>query len=128
MLQGLEKGNMLCYYLNNIMRGVIPGKVDFMSKFEEIIATESDKFDEFRDASAAKLKALFNRKAVEEIIEEKNEERKVKVWLVILAIIGVVAIGCTIGILIYRKNKPDYLDDFEDDFDDDDDDDLFEEE
>ncbi|MCQ2494555.1 MAG: DUF4366 domain-containing protein [Lachnospiraceae bacterium] len=99
-----------------------------MGKFEELIAAESDKFDDFRDASAAKIKAFFNRKAVEEIIEEKDEERKVKAWLVILAIVGVVAIGCVVGFLIYRKNKPDYLDDFEDEFDDDDDDDLFEEE
>jgi len=100
-----------------------------MSKFEDMMALEADKFEDFKDASAAKLKALFNRKQVEEIIEEKEEERKIKIWVIILALIGVVAIGCLIGFLIYRKNKPDYLDDFEDDYDDDDDDDdLFEEE
>ncbi len=99
-----------------------------MGKFDDIIVADSNKFEDFRDASSAKIKAFFNRKAVEEIIDEKNEERKVKVWIIILAIIGVIAIGCTIGYLLYRKNKPDYLDDFEDDFDDDDDDDLFEEE
>lgn len=97
-----------------------------MSKFDDIIATDVAKFEDFRDNSAAKIKALFNRKQVEEIIEEKNEERKVKIWVIILAVVGVIAIGGVIGYLIYRKNKPDYLDDFEDDFDDDDDD-LFEE-
>ena len=96
-----------------------------MGKFDDVVS-ESSKFEEFKDASAAKIKAFFNRKQVEEIIDEKEEERKVKAWVVILAIIGVIAIGCVIGYLIYRKNKPDYLDDFEDDFDDDDDD-LFEE-
>ena len=46
-----------------------------------------------------------------------------------LAIIGVILIGCIVGYFLYRRFKPDYLEDFEDEFEDDDpfedDDDFF---
>lgn len=99
-----------------------------MSKFEELVSkvksSEPD-FDEVREN--AKLRSLFTRKQAEEIVEEIEEERKVKVWVIVLAVIGVIAIGCLVGYLIYRKNKPDYLDDFDDEFEGDDED-FFEDE
>lgn len=88
-----------------------------MAKFDELVekikATEFD-MDEFKEN---KLANLIKRKQAEEIIEEVEEERKVKIWVILLAIVGVIAIGCVVGYLIYKKNKPDYLDDFDDDFD-----------
>ncbi len=94
-----------------------------MSKIEdyiETIKTEAPaKFDEIKEN--IKLKNFIKKKEAEEIIEEAEEERKVKVWIIVLAIIGVIAIGCLIGYLVYRaKKKPDYLDDFDSDFADDD--------
>lgn len=97
-----------------------------MSKFEDII--ESIKSAECgEDSAKAKLQAFLSRKKAKEIIEEVEEERKIKIWVIILAIIGVIAIGAVVGILLYRKNKPDYLDDFDDEVEDEDDD-IFEEE
>ena len=36
-----------------------------------------------------------------------------------LAIIGIIAIGCVVGYLVYRHFSPDYLEDFDDEFEDD---------
>ena len=94
-----------------------------MSKFEDyidVIKSEAPaKFEEMKDS--IKLKNFLKKKEAEEILEEVEEERKVKVWVIILAVVGVIAIGCLVGYLFYRyKKKPDYLDDFDSDFDDDD--------
>ena len=35
------------------------------------------------------------------------------------AIIGIIAIGCIVGYLVYRHFSPDYLEDFDDEFEDD---------
>jgi len=92
-----------------------------MNKIEELlenIKPDSINFEELKANN--KLKALFAKKQAEEILEAEEEEKKIKLWVIILAVIGVIAIGCAIGYIIYRKNKPDYLEDFDDDFDDDD--------
>ncbi len=72
----------------------------------------------------AKITKLINKKE-----EEVKEEKKVRVWVIVLAIIGILAVGAIIGYLIYRYFKPDYLEDFDDEFEDidefDDDDDFF---
>ena len=82
--------------------------------------------DAVKAADVSKLTRLLNReKEEEEIVEEK----KTKVWVILLAIIGVILIGCIVGYFLYRRFKPDYLEDFEDEFEDDDpfedDDDFF---
>ena len=63
------------------------------------------------------------------MVKEIVEEKKTKVWVILLAIIGVILIGCIVGYFLYRRFKPDYLEDFEDEFEDDDpfedDDDFF---
>ncbi len=94
-----------------------------MSKIEEYfdnIKTEAPvKLEQMKEN--IKLKNFLKKKEAEEIIEEIEEERKVKAWVIILAVIGVIAIGCLVGYLVYRsKKKPSYLDDFSDDFADDD--------
>ncbi len=53
--------------------------------------------------------------------EEVKEEKKVKAWVIVLAIIGIIAVGCVAGYLVYRHFRPDYLEDFDNEFDDDDD-------
>ena len=93
-----------------------------MSKIEEYfdnIKTEAPaKLEQMKEN--IKLKNFLKKKEAEEIIEEIEEERKVKAWVIILAVIGVIAIGCLVGYLVYRsKKKPSYLDDFSDDFADD---------
>jgi len=109
--------------IEKIVYGVLPGKAGNMSKIEDYFGTlkaeAPAKFEEMKEN--IKLKNFLKKKEAEEIIEEVEEERKVKVWIIILAIIGVIAIGCLVGYLIYRsKKKPDYLDDFDSDFADDD--------
>ena len=98
-----------------------------MSKFEDIFSKfKASDVDASDIAETSKIAAFLKRKQAEEIIEEVEEERKVKIWVITLAIIGVVAIGCLIGYCIYKKNRPDYLDDFDDEFDDNED--FFEDE
>ena len=109
--------------LRKFFYGGSPEREEIMSKFEDYIGsikTEAPaKFEEIKEN--IKLKNFLKKKEAEEIIEEVEEERKVKVWVIILAVIGVIAIGCLVGYLIYRsKKKPDYLDDFDSDFVDDD--------
>ena len=81
--------------------------------------------DAAKNVNIAKLTSLLKKEEEEEIVEEK----KTRVWLVILAILGIIVIGCVVGYLVYRHFKPDYLEDFEDEFEDDDpfedDDDFF---
>jgi hypothetical protein len=94
-----------------------------MSKIEEYfenVKTDAPaKFEQMKEN--IKLKNFLKKKEAEEIIEEIEEERKVKAWVIILAIVGVIAIGCLVGYLVYlSKKKPSYLDDFNDDFADDD--------
>lgn len=101
-----------------------------MSKIDELIenikTVESPiNFEEIKEN--AKIKNFLQKKQAEEIIKEVEEERRVKVWVIILAVIGVIAIGAAVGYCFYRKNKPDYLEDFEDDFEDASDD-IFEDE
>ncbi len=98
-----------------------------MSKIDEIFENmkgEPVTFEEFKEK--AKFNSLFKKKQAEEIIEEVEEERRVKIWVVVLAIIGVIAIGCFVAYLIYRKRKPDYLADFDDEFEANEEDDFFE--
>ncbi len=109
--------------LRKFFYGGTPGKEVVMSRIEDYIGTlkaeAPAKFEELKDN--IKLKNFLKKKEAEAIIEEVEEERKVKVWVIILAVIGVIAIGCLVGYLIYRsKKKPDYLDDFDSDFVDDD--------
>ena len=120
--QNLKKSDK-CDKIKKIFYGVCPERQDKMSKLEDYIDTikaeAPAKFEEIKDN--IKLRNFLKKKEAEEIIEEAEEERKIKVWVIILAVIGVIAIGCLIGYIIYRKKKkPDYLDDFDSDFADDD--------
>ncbi len=73
-------------------------------------------------AAAAGLGGLMAKPA-----QEEEDEEKSRVWLVVLAVIGIFVIGCIIGYIVYRHFSPDYLEDFDDEFEDDDfdDDDFF---
>ena len=88
-----------------------------MSKFEELADKIKSVEPDFEELMANnKLKAFLTKKQAEELIEEEEENKKVKVWVILLAIVGVIAIGCLVGYFIYKKTQPEYLDDFEDDF------------
>ena len=90
--------------IEKIVYGVLPGKAGNMSKIEDYFGTlkaeAPAKFEEMKEN--IKLKNFLKKKEAEEIIEEVEEERKVKVWIIILAIIGVIAIGCLVGYLISK--------------------------
>ena len=81
-------------------------------------------------ATLAKVKKLVDEKLLKKEIEEAvEEEKKAKILVWVLAIIGVIAVAAGITYAVYRYLRPDYLDgfddDFEDDFDDVDEDDFF---
>ena len=52
--------------------------------------------------------------------DDEEDEKKSHIGLVILAIVGIIAIGCIVGYIVYRHFSPDYLEDFDDEFEDDD--------
>lgn len=122
-LRNLKKSDSCDKIKKTFLKGFARKGRREMSKFEDyidVIKSEAPaKFEEMKEN--IKLKNFLKKKEAEEIMEEVEEERKVKVWVIILAVVGVIAIGCLVGYLFYRyKKKPDYLDDFDSDFDDDD--------
>ncbi|MCR4793054.1 MAG: DUF4366 domain-containing protein [Lachnospiraceae bacterium] len=94
-------------------------KKDIKSK----IGIDLDQIKEFGGSQAARVAELaaaaglgnFMAKAA----DEEEDEKKSHIGLVILSIVGIIAIGCIVGYLVYRHFSPDYLEDFDDEFEDD---------
>ena len=88
------------------------------------IGIDLEQLKDFGGSQAAKVAELaaaaglgnFMAKAA----DDEEDERKSHIGLVILAIVGIIAIGCIVGYLVYRHFSPDYLEDFDDEFEDDD--------
>ncbi len=60
-------------------------------------------------------------------LKKEEEPKKTNVFLIVLAVIGVIAIVAAVAYAVYYFLTPDYVEDYEDDFDDDFDDDFFNE-
>ena len=106
------------------------GKAVFMSckchcKKEDIrnkIGLDLDQLKEFGGSQAARVAELAAAAGIGNFLaksDEEEDEKKSRAGLVILAIIGIIAIGCVVGYLVYRHFSPDYLEDFDDEFEDD---------
>ena len=82
-----------------------------------------DQLKEFGGSQAARVAELAAAAGIGNLLaskEEEEDEKKSHAGLIILAIIGIVAIGCIVGYIVYRHFSPDYLEDFDDEFEDDD--------
>jgi hypothetical protein len=94
-------------------------KVDLKNK----IPFDLDQIKDFGGTQAARVAELAAAAGIGNLIakpaDEKEDEKKSHAGLVILAIIGIIAIGCVVGYLVYRHFSPDYLEDFDDEFEDD---------
>jgi len=87
------------------------------------IGFDLDQIKDFGGSQAARVAELAAAAGLGNLMakpaDEKEDEKKSHAGLVILAIIGIVAVGCVIGYLVYRHFSPDYLEDFDDEFEDD---------
>ena len=106
------------------------GKAVFMSckncckeDIKSRIAPSLDTLKEFGGTQAARVAELAAAAGLGNLIarpaDEVEDEKKSYTGLVILAIVGIIAIGCIIGYIVYRHFSPDYLEDFDDEFEDD---------
>ena len=86
------------------------------------IGLDLDQLKEFGGSQAARVAELAAAAGIGNFLaksDEEEDEKKSRAGLVILAIIGIIAIGCVVGYLVYRHFSPDYLEDFDDEFEDD---------
>jgi len=94
-------------------------KVDLKSK----IPFDLEQIKDFGGSQAARVAELAAAAGIGNLIskpsDDDEDEKKSHVGLIILAIIGIIAIGCIVGYLVYRHFSPDYLEDFDDEFEDD---------
>ncbi len=102
-------------------------KADLKNK----LGLDIDQLKDFGGSQAARVAELAAAAGLGNLIarpnDDEEDEKKSHVGLVILAIIGIIAIGCLVGYIVYRHFCPDYLEDFDDEFEDDEfeDDDFF---
>jgi len=94
-------------------------KVDLKNK----IPFDLDQIKDFGGTQAARVAELAAAAGIGNLIakpsDDDEDEKKSHAGLIILAIIGIIAIGCIVGYLVYRHFSPDYLEDFDDEFEDD---------
>ena len=72
-----------------------------------------------------KVEELFKSAKLDEILRKRDQDKRCKTILIILAIIGGIAVIAGIAYAVYRYLSPKYLTDFEDEFEDEFDEDFF---
>ena len=76
----------------------------------------------------SKVEELMNAVKFNELVNKKEESKKLSPVFWVIAVVAAVATVAGIAYALYRYFTPDYLEDFEEDFEDDFDDDFFNEE
>ena len=80
------------------------------------------------NVNLSRVEEILAASKLNELIRKREEEDKtMRIVLIILAAIGCVAAVAGIAYAVYKFVTPDYLEDFEEDFEDDFDDDFFSE-
>ena len=80
------------------------------------------------NVNLSRVEEILAASKLNELIRKREEEDKtMRIVLIILAAIGCIAAVAGIAYAVYKFVTPDYLEDFEEDFEDDFDDDFFSE-
>lgn len=80
----------------------------------------SERWSSLKHDTADRLEDLKHRMMVNELLEQENENAKIKrVILITLAAIAIAVFAAGVAYAVYKFLSKDYLEDYEDDFDDD---------